>query len=140
MIEMSLTIMFTIISLLYFYFAHQLSFGSLQNPQSGFLPTIIGIIAILLSFILMNKQRHSRNKHTAEKINWANFSFALLGLVFYICFFKFLGYFLSTLFFLFYLFKIESEKTDLWIPFILAFISSTSFYFLFKYYLDVTLP
>lgn len=140
MTEKILTAMFAIVSLLYLYFAHQLSFGSLQNPQSGFLPITIGIIAIILSFILIIKQLRSTKAESAELVNWTKFTFIFLGLIFYILFFKFLGYFFSTLFFLLYLLKIASEKTDWWNPFIISFISSTSFYLLFKYYLDVTLP
>ena len=100
MTEKILTAMFAIVSLLYLYFAHQLSFGSLQNPQSGFLPITIGIIAIILSFILIIKQLRSTKAESAESVNWTKFTFILLGLIFYILFFKFLGYFFSTLFFI----------------------------------------
>ena len=121
------------------FFANELTFGTLKLPKSGFLPTLTSITAILLALLLIFNQFQSKKSTTPSKVDWTKFIFLIIGLFFYIIMFDIVGYFAATFIFLFYLFKIAD--TSGWIsPFLMAAISATLFYLVFKYYLAVTLP
>lgn len=139
MTEKIITGFFLLGSVAYLYFAKQLTFGSLQSPHSGFLPILIGIIALVVSLLLMFKQFQEKTSTSSNNIDWTKFIFILIGLLFYVTLFNIIGYLAATFIFLFYLFKIADTKG--WVfPFTMAACSSVTFYFLFKYYLAVTLP
>lgn len=139
MTEKIITSFFLLGSAAYLYFAGQLTFGSLQSPHSGFLPILVGIIALVVSLLLMFKQLQTKTSSSSNTVDWTKFIFILIGLLFYITVFNIIGYLTTTFIFLFYLFKI-ADTTGWLQPFAMAACSSTAFYFLFKYYLAVTLP
>lgn len=126
-------------SIAYLFFAQQLTFGTLQLPKSGFLPTLAGIIGIIVAMILFCKELYSKEIQVYAKVDWTKFIFIIIGLLFYILLFNVIGYFASTFIFLFYLFKI-ADTTGWIIPFVMALTSSTLFHLIFKSYLAVTLP
>ena len=123
----------------YLFFAQQLTFGTLRLPKSGFLPTIAGIIAIIVALVLLFNQIHTKKIPVYPKVDWTKFIFIMIGLLFYILLFNVIGYFTATFILLFYLFKI-ADTTGWIIPFVMALTSSTLFHLLFKSYLSVTLP
>ncbi|MBP2629566.1 MAG: hypothetical protein H6Q70_194 [Firmicutes bacterium] len=139
MTEKIITGLFLLGSVAYLYFAGQLTFGSLQSPHSGFLPILVGIIALVVSILIMFKQLQTKTSSSSNSVDWTKFIFILIGLLFYITVFNIIGYLTTTFIFLFYLFKI-ADTTGWFLPFTMAACSSTAFYLLFKYYLAVTLP
>lgn len=137
--EKLITLSLLFSSTTYLFFANQLTFGTLLLPKSGFLPTLAGIIAVIVALLLIVNQFHPRKSVTQDKVDWTKFIFLIIGLLFYIMIFNVVGYFTATFIFLFYLFKIAD--TSGWvIPFMMAVTSSTIFHLIFKYYLKVTLP
>jgi len=139
MTEKIVTAFFLLTSIVYLCVANQLTFGTLQSPRSGFLPILAGVIAVLVSLLLLAKQVRSKQTATTKKIDWTKFSFILIGLLFYITLFNVIGYLTATFIFLLYLFKI-ADTTGWRLPLLLSAASSAIFYLLFKYYLAVTLP
>lgn len=123
----------------YLSFAHQLTFGTLSLPKSGFLPTLAGITAAIIALILLFHQFGAKKSQNYAKVDWTKFLFIIIGLLFYVLIFNIVGYFTATFIFLFYLFKI-ADTTGWIMPFLMAIASSTLFHLLFKYYLKVTLP
>ena len=140
MAEKLLTTLFLLASIFYLSCARHFTFGTLQSPQSGFLPTIVAYFAIIVSCILLGKQFYNKRSENAPPVAWKKFISTLIGLIFYISVFKSLGYFAATFIFLFYLFKITSKQSNWWIPLLIALISALGFNLIFKYYLAVALP
>lgn len=139
MTEKIITLSLLFVSTVYLFLAHQLTFGTLRLPKSGFLPTLTGIIAIIVALVLILSQFQSKKNTTQHEVDWTKFIFLIIGLLFYIMIFNIVGYFIATFIFLFYLFKI-ADTTGWLIPFMMAGASSTVFHLIFKYYLAVTLP
>lgn len=139
MAEKIITAFFLAVSIVYLYFAKQLTFGTLQSPRSGFLPMLAGMIAVIVALLLLWRQLRSKKTNALHPVDWTKFIFILIGVLFYITVFNIIGYFAATFIFLFYLFKIADTAGWL-LPFILAASSSSIFYLVFKYYLAVTLP
>jgi putative tricarboxylic transport membrane protein len=139
MAEKIITLFFLLGSSIYLFFAQQFAFGTLNSPKSGFLPTLSGIIALLLSLILFYNQLRSNKKVVLDKVNWTKFIFIIIGLLFYVSFLNILGYFAATFIFLFYLFKIADTAGWL-MPLLVSFSSSAIFYLIFANYLSITLP
>lgn len=139
MAEKAVTSFFLLFSCGYLYFANQFAFGTLQEPMSGFVPTLAGISGIFVSLLLLYRQfRGKSDLPAAEGADWTKFIFILIGLFFYLLLFKMLGYFMSTFVFLFYLFKL-SEPEGWFAAFLFSLISAGTLDYLFKL-LHVTLP
>jgi putative tricarboxylic transport membrane protein len=139
MAEKIMTLFFLLGSIFYLFFAQQFTFGTLESPKSGFLPTLSGITALLLSLILLYKQFRSNKSPMQDKVNWTKFIFIIIGLLFYISVLNIIGYFAATFIFLFYLFKVAD--TSGWLmPLLVSLSSSAIFYIIFANYLSVTLP
>ena len=139
MTEKIITLFLLLGSTVYLYLARQLTFGTLQSPRSGFLPTLAGVTAVLVALVLLFNQWQSKKPTKKSNVDWTKFIFIFIGLLFYITIFNVIGYFAATFIFLFYFFKI-SDTAGWILPFIMATGSSTVFYLLFKYYLAVPLP
>ncbi|AIF53013.1 tripartite tricarboxylate transporter TctB family protein [Pelosinus sp. UFO1] len=139
MAEKIITFFFLLGSSSYLFFAQQFAFGTLNSPKSGFLPTLSGILALLLSLILLYNQLRSNKKVVLDKVNWTKFIFIIIGLLFYVSFLNIIGYFAATFIFLFYLFKVAD--TEGWLmPLLVSFSSSAIFYLIFANYLSIPLP
>jgi putative tricarboxylic transport membrane protein len=139
MTEKIIIFLFLLGSIAYLFWAQELTFGNLGSPKSGFLPTLAGTAALLLSLFLFYSRLQSKKANEQEKVDWTKFLFIIIGLLFYIMILKYIGYFAATFIFLFYLLKVTD--TSGWIfPLLISFSSSAIFYLLFAYYLKVTLP
>jgi len=139
MAEKIITLFFLLGSIVYLFFAQQFTFGTLGSPKSGFLPSLAGITALLLSLTLLYKQLRSNQTSVLDKVNWTKFIFIIIGLLFYITFLNMIGYFAATFILLFYLFKV-ADTAGWRMPLLISFSSATIFYFIFANYLSVTLP
>jgi putative tricarboxylic transport membrane protein len=139
MAEKIITLFFLLGSIVYLSVAQQFTFGTLGSPKSGFLPSLSGTIALLLSLTLLYKQLRSSKSSVQDKVNWIKFIFIIIGLLFYISFLNSIGYFAATFIFLFYLFKVADTAGWL-MPLLVSFSSAAIFYLIFANYLSVTLP
>jgi hypothetical protein len=139
MAEKIVTLVLLLGGLVYLLLAHQLAFGTLASPKSGFLPVLAGTVAVLLALALVVRQWRSHQWVPQSQVNWTTFSFIIIGLIFYVAILRIIGFFAATFVFLFYLFKVAD--TPGWaVPFMIAAASATVFYLLFERYLVVTLP
>lgn len=134
-------------SIVYLFEAHQLTFGTIVSPKSGFLPLLAGTISSIFALTLIVNQLGTKKMieqeqgqgQGQEQVDWTKFLFVIIGLLFYIMILNIIGYFNATFIFLFYLFKVAD--TEGWIiPLLMAFCSSAVFYLVFNRYLAVTLP
>ena len=138
MAEKIVTLCFFLGSILYLFFAQQLTFGTLRSPKSGFLPVLAGGVAIILVVFIIN-QLWAKQAQEREKVDWTKFIFVILGLSFYIISLFMIGYFTATFILLLYLFKV-ADTVGWIVPIVAAAGISLSFYFLFDRFLAVTLP
>lgn len=139
MAERFVTLLILFCSILYLVEAQQLTFGSLAAPKSGFIPTLAGILALMLSLWLLARQLWSAREAIPDKIDWTRFIFIVIGFLFYITFLQSIGYFTATAILLFYLFKVNDTPGWLF-PLLLAAGCSFGFYLLFVSYLAIPLP
>ena len=139
MTEKIMTLFFLLGSIVYLLGAHQLAFGTLGAPKSGFLPMLVGIVGVMLVLAVMIKQRQEKKVAQQDKADWTKFCFIIIGLLFYMIALNIIGYFATTFIFLFYLFKVMD--TVGWIvPCMAAAGSSLVFHVIFARFLTVTLP
>ena len=124
---------------MYLYLTQDLTFGTLGSPKSGFLPLLAALLAIIVTLVLIFKQRQQQKITDQPHVDWTKFIFIIIGLVFYISLFNIIGYFVATFIFLFYFFKI-ADTTGWLLPALLAATSATIFILIFKYYLTIPLP
>lgn len=126
-------------SLIYLFFANQLTFGTLTSPKSGFLPILAGALGLILTLALTSSQFRTKKTTKQPETDWTKFIFIIIGLLFYITMLTFIGYLVATFIFLLYLFKIAD--TPHWLlPLTVAACSALALYLLFDRLLVVTLP
>lgn len=134
-----MTITFLLSSTIYLFQAYGLTLGTLSAPKSGFLPVLSGLVAALLSLVLIMGQLKSKSCIKREKVDWTKFVFLILGLLFYVILLNIIGYFAATFLFLLYFLKVAD--TENWLaPLLIAAGSSAGLYLLFQKFLGVTLP
>lgn len=133
MMENLITVFLFLLTLIYLYCTQSsLPFGTIQNPLSGFFPLIVGIFTLIVNSLLLSAKIFAKTKTLFTPIDWTKFIFIIIGVIFYVTIFDFLGYFLSTFILLFYLFKIIDSNTGLLRSFTLSSSSSIFFYFFIK--------
>lgn len=139
MVEKLLSVFFLVISLVYTYYAGDLSFGTFMAPKAGFLPMISGGIAILLALVMVIKPLRSECTGGTVKVNWRKLIFIILGLAAYLTLFKLVGYMMATLIIMVYLLKMMD--TPGWMaPGLLSTVIAIGFYFVFEKLLGSKLP
>lgn len=139
MTEIFVTAFLCLSSAFYLYLTGKYAFGSALHPSTGFVPTLEGVAVFLLSFLLLLLQLKGYLTPAAEKIHWKKLLFLLIGFLFYAVVLKLFGYFFTTFFFLFYLFKITD--TSGWrSPFYFAIGTSLAFFLIFQSILGIALP
>ncbi len=131
-------------ALAYGWEAKNLGINNLRNPGPGFFPVVLASILGLLALISMATafpQRKSGETFPGlwHGLRWYKTLLVLSSLTAYIFLLEPLGYLLSTLLLMIYLFKgIEPQKW--WVAMVGAVLSSTVTYVLFKIILQVQLP
>ena len=127
------------------YEAYQLELGTLRDPGSGFMFSWAGIVMIGLSVgILIQATRKKSvpgefNKVLWTEIRWKKIVIVLAALFLYAYVFSTLGFILSTILLLTFLFKAVEPQS--WTKAILgAIISTLSAYALFHLWLGSQLP
>lgn len=130
-----------LLSLLYTICARGYSFGTLTAPKTGFLPQLVGFIAIIVSGYLLVLSLLGKGDAKTIKMNcdFRRLALLVLTMIFYIVLFKPLGYLISTILLLIITMKIGQVKG--WkAPVIVSIITAIFFYMVFKMFLSVPLP
>lgn len=141
MTEKLISLLFLLFSITYLWFARELSFGIIAAPKAGFLPTISGVAAVGLAFVLFVKQllqKQAEDRGT-DKINWRKCIFIILGLMLYVTFLYLTGYIVATFILMFYLLKV-TETAGWTKPLVISTGISIGFYLLFAMFLGTNLP
>lgn len=140
MAEKVLSLLLLLSSFAYILLARELSFGTMYSPKSGFLPTLTGILAAILSVSIVIGQLLKKQSDTeTDVVNWRKFVFVLIGLVFYVVLLGSMGYILATFIITFYLLKVTD--TPGWIsPCFISVGNALGVYFVFKTFLQANLP
>jgi len=124
--------------------AGKLSFGSLREPEAGFLPFILSVLLTVFSLILLGQS--IKEKKDEEEVsfemkfgNWKRIGLAMGVLLFFTFFVERLGYLISSFFLVAFLLRaIEPQKW--WLVIGIAFLSSLGSYVLFVLCLGTPLP
>ena len=139
MSEILATALLCLGSAFYLYLSSRYPFMVSSYPSVGFMPTLEGIAAFLLSLALLIRQLRGHRASIENHINWRKFSFLLVGFLFYIAVLHLLGYFFTTFLFLFYLLKV-TDTAGWKLPFCIALGSSAILCLFFQKLLGLTLP
>jgi putative tricarboxylic transport membrane protein len=131
-------------ALAYGWEAINLGLGNLRNPGPGFFPvalgSILGLFALfLMTATLLKKETKEPFAGLWHGLKWQKTLMVLASLAVYTFLIEPLGYLLSTLLLMVYLFKgIEPQKW--WVALVGAILASSVTYLLFKVFLQVQLP
>lgn len=123
----------------------KLGLGGLHKPGPGFVPFLtgglLGLLGVVLTLhktleILKQKENHGE---TQNKIEWRQIALSLIALFVYAFLFESLGFVISTLMFLLFLFKMLMPRK--WIMPVLLSVSTVIFsYLIFYVWLRVNFP
>ena len=143
MVEKWLSGGFFLVSLCYAYFATDLNFGILAKPKAGFLPNIVGTLAVVLCsinlFVSLKKKTESVNEDGIDSFTVLNILLLLAGTAIYIFALDKTGYVIATALYLFYLLKLT--RTSGYVkPAIVSLSVVSAFYLCFEVLLGIALP
>ncbi|MEW6188067.1 MAG: tripartite tricarboxylate transporter TctB family protein [Thermodesulfobacteriota bacterium] len=127
------------------YGGYKLEIGTLNDPGSGFMFFWLGIIMLGLAIsILVKALKQTAVTGELKKVFWTDIRLSkiiavLIALVLYAYFYLFLGFLLSTLILMIFLFKVVEPQT--WLKAVLGAILATgSAYVIFYLWLGSQLP
>lgn len=128
------------------YLSYRLGLGTLTSPGPGFLPFWCALILSVLSLVVFFHRTFTRTRgevrglgHLWEGVRWPRAICVLAAILAYSLLFTSLGYLLSTLALLLFLFKaIEPQKWT--VAFGGAVLASLVSFVVFALWLDVQLP
>lgn len=139
MLEKLVTLGFLIFSCIFTAEAHEYLFGTFKSPQSGFLPTIAGWVAITLATFLLVGQLLQKHIISTGEINWRKCIYAMGGLFLYIMLLNITGYIIAT--FVALLFWIKVAETEGWAkPYFISSGTALILYAVFVKFLGVNFP
>jgi putative tricarboxylic transport membrane protein len=140
------SIFWLLLGLVVVYSSYRFGLGTLARPGPGFLPFLCGVILSALSAFVFFQGRLAKKTNGEESIgqlwagmNWHKPVYGIIVLLIYALTFVRLGFLLSTIFLLIFLFKgIEPER---WLRAItVAVLAAVVSYVLFVVWLQVQLP
>jgi putative tricarboxylic transport membrane protein len=130
-----------LLSIAYLSVAQGLAFGSFQAPKAGFMPQLVGWLAVIVSGYLFLQALRGKGdaKNVKLDLDWKRL-FLLVGvMVLYVLMIKSVGYLLCSILALFATFKIAKVKG--WVvPGVISVVASGAFYFIFRVLLSISLP
>lgn len=129
------------LSIFYTICARGYSFGTPTAPKTGFLPQLVGYLAIVVSAYLfvLSLAGKGDSKDVRLQCDFKRLGLLILSMALYILLFKPLGYLVSTVLLLVATMKIGKVK-GCKVPIIVAVITAVFFYMVFKVFLSVPLP
>ena len=123
----------------------RLGFGSFQQPHAGFMPFLSGLVLGLLALIdlvsgLVARWKDEKTDHEIwGNIHWGKILLTLAVLSVYTAFFTTVGFTLSTILLLLFLFRVMEPK-PWWVVLVSSVVCTVLFYVGFKIGLDSQLP
>lgn len=128
----------------YCFHALNLNFGSLSNPRSGFLPSVIGVAGTVLAAVnlvlTLRKHRTADAEEGAlDRYTALNLLLALAGTIAFLILLDVAGYFVASALYLLFLTKLTRSPGWL-VPVAVSLGATGFFYFCFVTLLGVTLP
>ena len=130
-----------LLSLFYTICARGYSFGTPTAPKTGFLPQLVGYIAVAVSayLLIVSLMGKGDAKDVKLQCDYKRLGLLILSMVLYIVLFDILGYLVCTVLLLIAAMKIGRVKG--WkIPLVVALLTAIFFYAVFKMFLAVPLP
>ena len=127
--------------------AYRLGLGSFRQPGPGFIFFLMALLLIILSAIDLGTTFIGKSKSEKEKpeaplwkgARWPKVLIVLVGISIYNYVFNFLGFLLSTLLLMIFLFK-AVEPTKWWVSVLASIITILLSFGLFKLWLKVPFP
>ncbi|MEW6718841.1 MAG: tripartite tricarboxylate transporter TctB family protein [Thermodesulfobacteriota bacterium] len=132
----------TLLSVAYLYFVWRMDVGNLLEPGPGFMPAVVGSMALVASFLIFLGTLKGKAEKDGEKVPaegmW-RFAACVAAIAVFIPLFTVLGSLISIFIIVFLMNKILGAKG--WVqPLVLALACSAVTYVLFVLMLDVPLP
>ena len=130
-----------LLSLFYTICARGYSFGTPTAPKTGFLPQLVGYIAVAVSayLLIVSLMGKGDAKDVKLQCDYKRLGLLILSMVLYIVLFDILGYLVCTVLLLIAAMKIGKVKG--WkIPLVVALLTAIFFYAGLKMFLAVPLP
>jgi hypothetical protein len=115
-----------------------LSFGVLSAPKAGFLPTIAGIAAVMLTVLVVISGQWTVNEKQ-ERVYWRKFILIIAGLIFYLLCFTVGGFRAATFLIMLYLLKVM-EFQGWTLSIVISGVVTVVFYTIFSGFLGISLP
>lgn len=123
----------------------KLGFGSFHQPHAGFMPFLSGLVLGLLALAdlvigLINRWKEDpEDVEVWSNINWGKLLITVAILFIYTILFSTLGFTISTILLLLFLFRVMEPK-PLWLVLVSSVLCTGLFYLAFKVGLDSQLP
>jgi hypothetical protein len=123
----------------------KLGFGSLKQPQAGFMPFMSGLLLgglallDLISGLIVQWREEKSDKEIWAGINWSKVLITIVVLFLYTVLLPTLGFVIGTTVLLIFLFRVMEPKAW-WVVFASSLITTALFYVIFKIGLDSQLP
>jgi NO-binding membrane sensor protein with MHYT domain len=138
LVERGLALFFFVGSAAYLYGATGLAIGSLAMPKAGFLPTIVGALAVLISGIDLVMTLRAAPRPAGED-NFTRAAVAVVLLVTYVAALPFTGFLAATIVCTFLLLKIAGTS-GYWLPALLSVVLAAIVQVGFGTLLNLQLP
>jgi putative tricarboxylic transport membrane protein len=136
-------IFFLLLSIYVCWVSLKLGLGTLHKPGSGFISFWSGIILGILTIMMLIQNiwidKVDRTEEKKEKTHWRTVILALASLFICILIFERLGYIISTILFVGFLFKCI-EKKGWFVTILASLIMTLASYYIFKVLLQAELP
>lgn len=123
----------------------KLGFGSFSQPHAGFMPFLTGLVlgllalADLVSGLIRQGKTEKGDAEIWAHIHWGKLLLTVAVLFLYTVFFTTVGFLISTIFLLFYLYRVMEPKPWKFVVFA-SILTTVLFYLGFKVGLESQLP
>ena len=138
------SILFLLFSLIVIWQSFSMPLGRFNEPGPGFLPLWVAIIMAVLSFLLwlearMGKASSARARFLSGEGRWRSMILTVISLLAYALLIELLGFIISTLLLLFFLFRFVGDQ-KWWLVFAETILVTLLAHVIFKIGLKVQLP
>jgi len=138
-------IIWMIIGGAFFLGSLKLGVGTFSQPSSGLLSFLSGGVLFFLGLLqLLNASMrggflNERGEHVSTAFFGKTGLYVVFGLFAYVCVLQFIGFLISTLLLLYYLFRVMAQS-KWYVPILHAFVAVTLSYLIFQVWLKIMFP